>query len=119
MAGIDVGSMSAQMTDASVSLGVSTAKLQFVDRTSDERPIHLKYLNQIWPKLEARAYAYRHPMVEIGGLAKFKTTMLWATSHPDSGRDREDQVLVYVTPYSQPEGATFSTFDRVHVSPDR
>lgn len=104
MAGIDIWPTSVLMTDASVSLGVDVAKLQLGGRTSDERPAHMKYLNQIRPKLEARAYDYRDPMVEVGNWVMFKTTMHWATMHPDSGRDGEDQVAVFVTPYPQPVG---------------
>lgn len=104
MTGIDARSAPVQLTDASVSLGVDAAKLQLGGRTSDERPAHMRYLNQIRPKLETRAYDYRDPMVEVGNWVTFKTTMHWATMHPDSGRDGEDQVAVFVTPYPQPVG---------------
>lgn len=104
MTGIDARPAPMQMTDATVSLGVDAAKLQLGGRTSDERPVHMRYLNQIRPKLEARAYDYRDPMVEVGSWVRFKTTMHWATMHPDSGRDGEDQVAVFVTPYPQPVG---------------
>lgn len=104
MTGIDVGTTSVQMTDASVSLGVDAAKLQIGGRPSDERPAQMKYLNQIRPRLEARAYDYRDPMVEVGSWVRFKTTMHWATMHPDAGPDGEDQVAVFVTRYPQPVG---------------
>lgn len=104
MTGIDAGPTLVPMTDASISLGVDAAKLQLGGRTSDERPAHMKYLNQIRPKVEARAYDYRDPMVEVGGWVAFRTTMHWATMHPDSGPDGDDQVAVFVTPYPQPVG---------------
>ncbi|WP_210602825.1 SAVMC3_10250 family protein [Brevibacterium oceani] len=105
IAGIDAGPTSVQVAaDVSFSLGIDAAKLQFGGHAIDERPVHMKYLEQIRPILEACAYSYRDPMVEIGDWVKFKTTMHWATMHPDSGRDGEDRVVVFVTPYPQPEG---------------
>lgn len=104
MTGIDAASDSVQLTDASISLGIDVAKLQVGGAQTDQRPGHLKYLSQIRRGLEARAYDYRDPTVEIGSWVKFKTTMRWATMHPDCGREGEDQVAVFVTPYPQPIG---------------
>lgn len=113
MTGLDAASSSVQLTDESISLGIDAAKLKVGGAPSDQRPGHLRYLSQIRRGLKARAYDCRDPTAEIGSGMKFKTTMRWATMHPDCGREREDQIAVFVTSYPQPMGGGDAVCDRL------